>query len=128
MRDVLESIMKAETVWCDRWAVTITPLSEDEKDTNGEGGNVRHIISNNYFSIGIDAKVALDFHLARQADPDSFKSRKMNKIKYFGYGTSAVFDGTCRGVPPYPSPPSFLLTRCVLHINRSGDQTPTCCG
>jgi diacylglycerol kinase (ATP) len=101
MNGILRDLIKAETIWLDRWAVSITPLSSTEKkekeDEGKQGDGVKHSISNNYFSIGVDAKVALDFHLARQASPDSFKSRKMNKIKYFGYGTSAVFDGTCKG-------------------------------
>lgn len=82
MREILKNIMQAETVQCDRWAIRITPFSQSD---TGDEAEERHIISNNYFSIGIDAKVALDFHLARQASPESFKSREMNKLKYFGY-------------------------------------------
>ena len=37
---------------------------------------------NNYFSICADAKIALDFHSAREKDPSAFSSQAINKIKY----------------------------------------------
>ncbi len=30
---------------------------------------------NNYFGLGIDAELSLDFHHAREEDPDKFNSR-----------------------------------------------------
>ena len=39
-------------------------------------------VMNNYFSIGADAKIALDFHLAREKDPKAFSSQAVNKIEY----------------------------------------------
>jgi len=41
----------------------------------------------------VDAKVALDFHIARESNPDNFKSRNYNKFKYFQYGAISVLGG-----------------------------------
>lgn len=35
---------------------------------------------NNYFGIGIDADLCLDFHNAREENPDKFNSRLHNKV------------------------------------------------
>lgn len=36
---------------------------------------------NNYFSVGCDAKVVLNFHLHRESQPSLFTSRIINKVK-----------------------------------------------
>ena len=43
-------------------------------------------VMNNYFSIGTDAKIALDFHLAREKNPALFSSQAMNKMRYVEVG------------------------------------------
>lgn len=49
-------------------------------------------IMNNYFSIGIDAKIALEFHRKREAHPSQFKSRGINKVIYAGIGAGKMFE------------------------------------
>lgn len=40
------------------------------------GGVFLQIVQmNNYFGLGIDAELSLDFHLAREGEPDKFTSR-----------------------------------------------------
>jgi hypothetical protein len=48
------------------------------------------------FSIGVDAKITWNFHLAREANPENFTSRAMNKFKYFTQGVSSIIEGGCR--------------------------------
>ena len=40
-------------------------------------------VMNNYFGIGIDAKISLDFHNKREEKPEKSRSRAKN---YFTYG------------------------------------------
>ena len=87
MRDVID----AEEIRLDRWTVVFHPsdekLSEDCKSSCGTSGvmststaisnedNTQIFVMNNYFGIGIDADLCLDFHNAREENPNKFNSR-----------------------------------------------------
>lgn len=81
-RDVVE----AEKIRLDRWTVVIKP-DEAEKDAqkkqlqiqanaaNTNEDTSRIFVMNNYFGLGIDADLNLDFHMAREENPAKFNSR-----------------------------------------------------
>jgi diacylglycerol kinase (ATP) len=95
IEEILKELEKSKPRLVDRWMLNIT-----EKDpTTGEFTEIKpHKIVNNYFSIGIDAKVALAFHRKREKTPKKFKSRTINKLWYLKFGADALLDG-CEGLP-----------------------------
>lgn len=68
---------------------------EEEEDTVS-GVEIKSF--HHSFSIGVDAKITWNFHLAREANPENFTSRGMNKFKYFTQGVSSIIDGGCKGL------------------------------
>ena len=70
----------------DRWTVIFHPNEKETdemkmalaNDTNTAQPNedtTSIFVMNNYFGIGIDADLSLDFHKAREENPDKFNSR-----------------------------------------------------
>ena len=57
-------------------------------------------VMNNYFGIGIDAKISLDFHNKREEKPDKSRSRAKNYMLYGVLGSREL-------VQRY-TPPTFL--------------------
>uniref|UniRef100_A0A3P8Y9M1 Diacylglycerol kinase n=1 Tax=Esox lucius TaxID=8010 RepID=A0A3P8Y9M1_ESOLU len=51
---------------------------------------------NNYFSVGPDALMALNFHTHREKTPSFFSSRIINKAVYFMYGTKDCLVQECK--------------------------------
>ena len=86
--NVLRDVIDAEEIRLDRWTVIFHP---DEKETdetriaianetnaaNTNEDNTSIFVMNNYFGIGLDADLCLDFHMARVANPDKFNSRSV---------------------------------------------------
>uniref|UniRef100_A0A914HIS9 Diacylglycerol kinase n=1 Tax=Globodera rostochiensis TaxID=31243 RepID=A0A914HIS9_GLORO len=60
-------------------------------------------VMNNYFSIGADAHVALQFHQSRSANPQMLNSRLKNRIAYGGLGTIDLFKRTWKDLSEYIS-------------------------
>ena len=69
-----------------RWTVIFHPNEKEQdetkvaiaNDTNSANTNedpTKIFVMNNYFGIGIDAELCLDFHMAREEKPDKFNSR-----------------------------------------------------
>ncbi|CAH8476706.1 hypothetical protein MS3_00001785 [Schistosoma haematobium] len=102
---ILKDVVAAEEVKLDRWTLIVRP-EEDFKDetklalelqTNASNTNEDNsimIIMNNYFGIGIDADLSLDFHNARSENPSKFNSRIHNKGVYFKIGLRKMINRT----------------------------------
>ncbi|KAF6715274.1 Diacylglycerol kinase theta [Oryzias melastigma] len=88
---ILVSVDEADEVLMDRWTILLDAqdMSEDSKDHNYlEPPKI--VQMNNYFGLGIDAELSLDFHLAREDDPDKFTSRFHNKGVYVKVGLQKI--------------------------------------
>uniref|UniRef100_A0A1B0CWB2 Diacylglycerol kinase n=1 Tax=Lutzomyia longipalpis TaxID=7200 RepID=A0A1B0CWB2_LUTLO len=88
--NLLRDVIEAEEIRLDRWTVVFHPEDKPEDvapkaPSNSTGGgaqsedNSQIFVMNNYFGIGIDADLCLDFHNAREENPNKFNSRLHNK-------------------------------------------------
>ncbi|XP_015283569.1 PREDICTED: diacylglycerol kinase epsilon [Gekko japonicus] len=87
---ILRNVMEADGSKLDRWKVQVT---------NKGYYNLRKqkvFTMNNYFSIGPDALMALNFHAHRKKSPSLFSSRIINKAVYFFYGTKDCLVQECK--------------------------------
>ncbi|XP_046839229.1 diacylglycerol kinase theta-like [Xenia sp. Carnegie-2017] len=82
---LLLSLDDASIVPLDRWTI-ILESSHMSNDTPTIEDLPNSFVMNNYFGIGIDAALSLDFHLAREEAPEKFTSRLHNKSVYFRVG------------------------------------------
>ncbi|KAF4012000.1 hypothetical protein G4228_003864 [Cervus hanglu yarkandensis] len=57
---------------------------------------IKEFTMNNYFSIGPDALMALNFHAHREKAPSLFSSRILNKAVYLFYGTKDCLVQECK--------------------------------
>ncbi|XP_058169835.1 diacylglycerol kinase theta isoform X2 [Anopheles ziemanni] len=94
--NLLRDVIDAEEIRLDRWTVVFHPEDKPEDATprqtqpNSTGAqsedNSQIFVMNNYFGIGIDADLCLDFHNAREENPNKFNSRLHNKGVYVKMG------------------------------------------
>ncbi|XP_054717754.1 eye-specific diacylglycerol kinase-like [Uloborus diversus] len=80
---ILTNVEEGETTKLDRWILRLIPNPDVDFKIMEEGRQDLPLnVVNNYFSLGVDARIALDFHEAREARPSKFNSRFRNKMFY----------------------------------------------
>ena len=78
---ILSSLHSADTLLMDRWELVVERNEHPSSEDRGKDKLPLNVV-NNYFSIGVDAQIALQFHVAREANPQKFNSRIRNKMFY----------------------------------------------
>ncbi|KAG8565070.1 hypothetical protein GDO81_012699 [Engystomops pustulosus] len=89
VEQILRNVMEADSTKLDRWKVQVT----------NKGYSLRKpkvMSMNNYFSVGPDALMALNFHTHREKTPSLFSSRLVNKAVYLFYGTKDCLVQECK--------------------------------
>lgn len=83
---ILMHVEEGPIVQLDRWHLNIW---ENPQAPEGEHEGVTDVplkVVNNYFSVGADAQIALEFHNEREANPEKLNNQFKNKFFYFKAG------------------------------------------
>ncbi|XP_008278035.1 diacylglycerol kinase zeta-like [Stegastes partitus] len=94
---ILSHVEDGTVVQLDRWNLQVEPNTSagaepDEQQTD----KLPLDVFNNYFSLGFDAHVTLEFHESREANPEKFNSRFRNKMFYAGTAFSDFLMGSSK--------------------------------
>uniref|UniRef100_A0A3B4EIT4 Diacylglycerol kinase n=1 Tax=Pygocentrus nattereri TaxID=42514 RepID=A0A3B4EIT4_PYGNA len=95
---ILSHVEDGNIVQLDRWNLHVEPNLEagpEEKDEQVTD-KLPLDVFNNYFSLGFDAHVTLEFHESREANPEKFNSRFRNKMFYAGTAFSDFLMGSSK--------------------------------
>lgn len=129
---ILNYVEEGQVVQLDRWDIQSCPYDDGESDSinNSEESLSEKLpldIFNNYFSLGADAQVALEFHESREANPEKFNSRFWNKMFYAGAGGRDFLKRSCKNIADslqlicdgkdYTSKVQELKIICLLFLN-----------
>ncbi|XP_028276961.1 diacylglycerol kinase zeta-like isoform X2 [Parambassis ranga] len=94
---ILSHVEDGTVVQLDRWnlRVELNPGWGAEPDEQ-QADKLPLDVFNNYFSLGFDAHVTLEFHESREANPEKFNSRFRNKMFYAGTAFSDFLMGSSK--------------------------------
>uniref|UniRef100_H2Z7U4 Diacylglycerol kinase n=1 Tax=Ciona savignyi TaxID=51511 RepID=H2Z7U4_CIOSA len=84
VQKIIQGAEEGRVVKLDRWKLHVEKNECEQRVNEDEVTSDKPPIDvvNNYFSIGADALVTLEFHESREAKPSKFNSRLRNKIFY----------------------------------------------
>lgn len=91
---LLQDIDHAAVTMLDRWKVNIR-----EENSEGYMEKEQSKFMMNYLGIGCDAKLAYEFHVTRQENPEKFSSQFVNKLRYAREGARDMMDRACADLP-----------------------------
>jgi diacylglycerol kinase (ATP) len=89
----IEKIRNAERIDLDRWQMEVK--FDNRSMISRRLHHDKKFFMYNYFSVGVDALVTLNFHKARASAFYIVKSKIINKFMYFLYGTQQVLIQDC---------------------------------
>uniref|UniRef100_A0A8D3CL70 Diacylglycerol kinase n=1 Tax=Scophthalmus maximus TaxID=52904 RepID=A0A8D3CL70_SCOMX len=125
---ILSHVEDGTVVQLDRWNLQVeaNPSAGAEVDEQ-QTDKLPLDVFNNYFSLGFDAHVTLEFHESREANPEKFNSRFKNKMFYAGTAFSDFLMGSskdlskhikvvCDGTDITPKVQDLKL-QCLVFLN-----------
>ncbi|KAG1971707.1 diacylglycerol kinase zeta [Pimephales promelas] len=95
---ILSHVEDGNIVQLDRWNLIVKPNPDAGPEERDEQvtDKLPLDVFNNYFSLGFDAHVTLEFHESREANPEKFNSRFRNKMFYAGTAFSDFLMGSSK--------------------------------
>ncbi|XP_048526386.1 eye-specific diacylglycerol kinase isoform X2 [Dendroctonus ponderosae] len=97
---ILTNINHSDTVLLDRWCLDVETNQSADQSNDGKETLPLSVV-NNYYSLGVDAHIALEFHEAREAHPEKFNSRLRNKMFYGQMGGKDLLRRKWKGLADY---------------------------